>query len=262
MQVYWYEQSQSDVPAHTDWLSASDAVHANGIRFAKRRDDWLLGRWTAKHALAACLQLPSSPGTLVRLEIRPEPSGAPEAYLDGRPARVGISLSHSCGVAICAVADPGVALGCDLEVIESRSDIFVRHYFTSQEQQLIAQTAPPYQPELVALLWSAKESALKALRTGLRADTYSVEVTPKPVAQLGETTQAYVNGTGASPGFRFGVNTWQPLQVRHSGGLVFEGWWLVSGGHVRTVVASPPPAPPIELRCNAKVWREPQLAER
>jgi hypothetical protein len=36
------------VPAENDWLSAIEGVCLNSMRFAKRRNDWRLGRWTAK----------------------------------------------------------------------------------------------------------------------------------------------------------------------------------------------------------------------
>ena len=86
------------------------------MRFAKRRDDWRLGRWTAKRALAAYLNLPSNPQTLADIEIRPAPSGAPEVFVANKPAAVTISLSHRGGVAACAVAPSGMELGCDLEM--------------------------------------------------------------------------------------------------------------------------------------------------
>ncbi len=77
---------------------------------------------------------------------------------------------------MCVVAPAGVSLGCDLEVIEPRSAAFVTDYFTRNEQALVERTSKEERPRLVTLLWSAKESALKALHVGLRLDTNSVEV--------------------------------------------------------------------------------------
>ena len=55
---------------------------------------------------------------------------------------------------------------------------FVADYFTPAEQAL-AHRAPSERDwqRVTNLIWSAKESALKVLRTGLRRDTRSVEVT-------------------------------------------------------------------------------------
>ena len=176
MDVYWLERSAADLPAQNDWLSASDRTRLDGMRFAKRREDWRLGRWTAKLAVAAYLNLPTAHQALAKIEVLPAPSGAPEVFLANQPAGITISLSHRDGTAICAVADSGVALGCDLEIVEPRSDAFVSDYFTPEEQALVAKAHPADRFLLLALLWSTKESALKALRTGLRLDTRSVVV--------------------------------------------------------------------------------------
>ena len=81
MNVYWLEQTEADVPAENDWLSANEAVCLNGMRFAKRRADWRLGRWTAKRALSVYLDVPAHPQVFKKIEIRPAPSGAPEVFL-------------------------------------------------------------------------------------------------------------------------------------------------------------------------------------
>ena len=223
MDVYWLEQTAADVPAGDDWLTAGEAARLAGMRFPKRRADWRLGRWTAKRAVAAYLHVPG-------IEIRAAASGAPEAFLADQPAPATISLSHRAGRAICAVAPPGVALGCDLEIIEPRSAGFAADYFTLEEQALVAEASAADCPRLLALVWSAKESALKALREGLRLDTRSVVVSPTDVLRFA------------------GEATWHPLDVRHTGGQIFHGWWKNTGAVVRTLVAAPPPHPPISLR--------------
>jgi len=233
MNVYWLEQSEADVPAENDWLSANEAVCLNGMRFAKRRADWRLGRWTAKRALSAYLAVPAHLQAFQKIEIRSAPSGAPEAFFDNQPAAVVISLSHRAGIAACAVAMSGVELGCDLEMVEPRSDAFVADYFTVEEQALVARASAADRPRLLALLWSGKESALKALHEGLRLDARSVIVSPGNAA--------------------FDLHDWGPMEVRHTEGRIFHGWWQHVDGIVRTLVAAPPPNPPIRLRIPAYV---------
>lgn len=227
MDVYWLEQNEADIPHEIDWLSPAEANYLEGLRFPARHASWRLGRWTAKCAVAAYLNLHRSLPALAKIEVRPATSGAPEVLLDNKLARVTISLSHSDGKALCAVALPGIALGCDLEQIEPRGSAFITDYFTPEEQALIAELSVRDRPALLALLWSAKESALKALREGLRLDTRSVIVDPLNVS-------ADANG-------------WSPLQVRQTGGQIFHGWWQFADHIVRTIVAEPPPAPPISL---------------
>jgi 4'-phosphopantetheinyl transferase len=225
--VYWLEQTEAEVPAENDWLSTREFVCLSGLHFAKRRADWRLGRWTAKCAVASFLNLPTDAQGLAQIEIRPASSGAPEIFIANEPAAVAVSISHSSGAAVCAVAMSGVELGCDQEVIEARSDAFVADYFTESEQALVARVCAAERSRLVTLLWSAKESALKALREGLRLDTRSVTVSP-------------INGA-------FNLNGWSPLQVRRADGRSFHGWWQQGPGIVRTLVANPPPDSPILL---------------
>lgn len=226
MEIYWSEQTIAHVPSDDGWLSATEALHLNGLRFPKRRADWRLGRWTAKCAVAAYLD---AGGLALRhIEIRAAGSGAPEVFIAGEPAPVAISLSHSNGIGLCVVARVGAAVGCDLERIEPRSRAFVADYFAEEEQALVASASADDRSAVVSLLWSAKESALKALQEGLRLDTRSV------IATL------------ASP-FAQRIHTWSALRVRCSSGQVFDGWWQRAGELVRTAVCAPAGGPPIEL---------------
>ncbi|MFI5107261.1 MAG: 4'-phosphopantetheinyl transferase family protein [Terriglobales bacterium] len=252
METHWLEQTEADLPAHDDWLSSDEAVLLSRMRFAKRRADWRLGRWTAKRAAAACLNLPGDPRALREIEIRPAPSGAPELFFASGPAAATISISHRAGVAVCAIAMGSAQLGCDLELIEPRGGSFVADYFTGEEQELIARAPQEDQPRLVTLLWSAKESALKALRQGLRADTRCVAV----------TFDAQTDHEQAAGGLRqySELNRWRPLQVCCAGGEIFPGWWQSTGLLVRTLVGSPSPLPPLFLKGCAASDRSAGLA--
>jgi 4'-phosphopantetheinyl transferase len=79
---------------------------------------------------------------------------------------------------------------------------------------------------LANLVWSGKESALKVLRTGLRRDTRSVEVS-LPAAPK--------------------VDGWAPMRVRAIEGDLFPGWWHRFGAFLLTVAATEPFAPPRPL---------------
>lgn len=240
--VYWLEQSEADVPVHDDWLSANEAVLAAGLHFAKRRNDWRLGRWTAKCALSAYLNLPAEIYNFHEMEVRAAADGAPETWFAGHPAGVTISISHCAGIAICALASAGVYVGCDLEMVEPRSHAFTADYFADSEQAWVARASADERDRLVTLLWSAKESAMKALRAGLRLDTRSVTVDPFIPT--------------------FDLIRWKPLSVRYTdcrlpedharrghyfGDHSFHGWWQEADKIVRTLVAAPAPGLPIRL---------------
>jgi len=238
MNVYWLEQTDADMPVTNDWLSGWEATSLSRLRFAKRRSDWRLGRWTAKQAVALLLNMPARRDALAGIEIRQASSGAPEVFFASQPSPVTISLSHREGAAVCAVAPSSIALGCDLEVIEPRSDTFVTDYFTPEEQALVARASARDRSQLLALLWSAKESALKALHTGLRLDTRCVVV--KLVGNPHSCGEKEVCPS----------ENWCPLQVSYNHDEVFHGWWRQNGNRLQTLVANPRPSLPISLRTD------------
>jgi 4'-phosphopantetheinyl transferase len=226
--VRWLLQAAADVPAGDGWLAPEERTRLAGMRAPARRADWRLGRWTAKRAVACRLAAPLAPAPEpAAVEVRSAADGAPEVLVDGAPAPLVISLSHRAGLAVCMVAAAGVALGCDLELVEPRSDAFVADYLTAPERAAVQAVPVADRPLLVALHWSAKESVLKALRTGLRLDTRWVAVDPPEAG---------------------GPGRWYPLTVRHPAtGRSFQGWWRHDAGRVLTMVTAPPPAPPLAV---------------
>lgn len=225
MNIYWLEQTESDVPPDDGWLGPAELTALSRLRFAKRRNDWRLGRWTAKHAVAACFELPTDARALAEIEVRATSSGAPEIVFRGEVIPVGISISHRAGIAICAISLSGTSFGCDLETIEPRSDAFVADYFTCTEQSLVARALDEDRSRLIALLWSAKESTLKALRVGLQLDTRCIDVT------LGEDCPALSS------------DVWRPMQLLYENDRVFRGRWRAEHDMVRTIVSAQPLLP-------------------
>ena len=253
MQVFWLEQSEANVPCADDWLADRETTRLSSFRIVKRRGDWRLGRWTAKCAVAATLQLELDPLSLRRIEISAAETGQPEVIQSDRRQPVTISISHRAGGAICAVAHGDVKLGCDLEVIEPRSDAFIADYFTAAEQASLNSASEQDRPLLATLFWGAKESALKAMHVGLRADTRTVEVRLFDLErqQSGTAETAAMQSVHPNERPRFPQNSWLPLQILSNDGTDFPGWWRYSGNQVRTIVSAPPPGLPIELRIPA-----------
>lgn len=231
LDVYCLQQTEADVPADSSWLSAAELASLESFRIAKRQADWRLGRWTAKRAVATYLKLPVTPVHLSEIEIQARPSGAPQVFINNQPAPVEISLSHRDGAAMCAVAAPGAEIGCDVEAVEAHSEAFIADYFTDEERSVVARAPVAARRLMISALWSAKESALKALQQGLRLDTRSVSV------HLDHRTPE---------------NQWYTLQVDCAEGGAFYGWWQNAGHLVRTIVAKPRPAMPKSLGSSAR----------
>lgn len=247
MKVFWLEQTEADLPDGNEWLSESEAVRLNGMRFPKRQSEWRLGRWTAKRALASCLKFRGGPEYLRLLEIRSAFSGEPQAFVEGKPAPVTVSLSHRAGVALCTIVLSVANLGCDLEKIESRDDVFIADYFTREEQHSLAGVPVESRDWLVTLLWSAKESALKALHEGLRLDTQSVnvQVGPSHGASLDDS-----DGKLRSKG-RCHRTVWYPLEIQFHETNLFHGCWCREGDLVRTIAVGAREIEPVPIELTS-----------
>jgi 4'-phosphopantetheinyl transferase len=226
----WHSAREDEVPSGLEWLSPRERERADRMRYAKRRIDFLLGRYTAKSALLGVLDTALRPDldALARVEIGNASDGAPEPKLDGSAAPVSLSMTDRAGWAVCLLGPQGRSLGCDLELVEPRTDLFIRDYLTAREAAAVMERPAGAERDLAAnLAWSAKESALKVLRTGLRRDTRSVEVS---------------YGTRDHEG-------WHQLAVTVDEARVFPGWWQRFGDFVLTVAADDgdPLLPPIPL---------------
>lgn len=173
--MHWALCRLADVPRNDEWLGSAECAVLATLRYEKRRNDWRLGRWTAKVAMRSALGH-GAPARLGSIEIVAAADGAPEAWIDNRRAAGVVAISHRAGAAVCAASERPVPLGCDVEVVEARSGRFVQDYFTSAEADLVARSGAARRDVVANLVWSAKESTLKALRTGLRRDTRTVEV--------------------------------------------------------------------------------------
>ncbi len=216
----WLTQSLADVPDGEEWLGEDERRVLAGLRVERRRADWRLGRWTAKAAVGAWLEVPPA-----RVQILGAPDGAPEALLDGARVPLSVSISHRGGRALAAVIAAPCLVGCDLEVIEARSAAFIREWFAASEQRLMADCAPAERALLANLIWTAKEAAAKVRRAGLRLDV----------------RQAVVRTSDAGGPDMAG---WRAVRIDWCDAPSTSGWWHAEPGWVMTIAGAPAPASP------------------
>jgi 4'-phosphopantetheinyl transferase len=221
--VLWHSCGIADVGEGSEWIDDVEARRFSGMQYDKRRSEARLGRWTAKQTVSRALGRWTSAGVLATIVIRNAPDGAPELFIDGTLQPYVIAMTDRADWAVTAMRPGLERIGCDLELVEPRSSRFVVDYFTAAE---VRQVQLGSHDLLANLIWSAKESSLKVLRTGLRRDTRTVEV-------------HLDGGSGA---------TWSPFTVIVDGGPVrHHGWWVRYGEFILTVAAEIPIEPPEAL---------------
>ncbi len=208
-------------------LGPAEAAHFATLTVAKRRRDWLLGRWTAKHLLQQMAR--TQWGVELALDAVQVLNGrthAPQVQLNADiPAGwlPALSISHANSHAFCAaLPGPHPPIGADIEEIAPRSARFGQDYFTPAEQALVRQAAPEMGDVLVTAVWSGKEAALKALQLGLTVDTRAVTCLIEPLAAL--------------------PHAWTPFTIELDGARLpqvrpLQGWWRVQDGFVLTLAA-------------------------
>ena len=239
---HWWAGQEDAVPDGLEWLSPREQARLEGVRFTKRRTEYLLRRWVGKRAVAARLGLPTGRASLAGIEVLNRMTGAPYVAIEGAETPWEISLSDRAGCAVALIraggVDAGAAVGIDLEVVEPRSEGFLTDFLTRAEQDWVS--GPAVEDERLGrdaaanLVWSAKEAALKVLRLGLRADTRWVEVA--------------VASEPRSDGWARFTATWH-------GGRVLPGWWRREGAYLLTVAAADEVQPPVVLPGAADLGR-------
>ena len=222
--VLWWSAGIDRIPSVDDWMEHRELERVAAMKYTKRQSEAKLSRFCAKTTVAMALGRSTDLRTLRSISISNASDGAPEARVDDHDGDIVIAMTDRADWAVAAVLAGRDRVGCDLELVEPRSAAFIDDYFTASERISVRGSAEQH---LAAnLVWSAKESALKVLRTGLRRDTRSVEVT-------------YEDGDSAGE--------WRPLMVRSMEGQAMPGWWIRYGEFVLTVVAAIPTSAPDSL---------------
>lgn len=219
--IHWLIESAQDMQEKPEWfLSKTEQAKFATFQFDKRRDEWLLGRWTAKRLIQAMLlQQNEHVVALDAIEISNDADGVPSATRNAEPVTPNLSISHSFDHALCAAS--ATVVGADLERIEPREQNLVNDFFTANEIARVNASAAETRNVIINAIWSAKEAALKALHKGLSVDTRVVEISIAPFENAPEQwTLFQIN-------FASGDAAWAPMQ----------GWWRVLDGFILTLAA-------------------------
>ncbi len=224
-----------------DILADSEQAAFQRLRSETRRGEWLAARVAAKDLVSCHLRnFYGVRPVLADIIIAKDEHGAPFVELRGKAleqlantALPEITITHSNGVAIAALAGPGrpSRVGVDLELIEVRDDAFAKNYFTEAERALQlpldAAGSADRRSVLLTTLWSIKEAISKALGLGLHLNTGEVGISA--LEAHGDEFVAHVELDGRARE-AYDALGGQALEVRAhvDGTFAFASAWLAT----------------------------------
>ena len=146
-------------------LTDDERATLDAFPLERRRRDWLAGRVAAKRALRAEFRRRHDPVPAYgAIAIHNEHDGAPRFTIDEMPSlgeQVNISIAHTEGTAIAAVADTEASgtVGVDIETTRALSLPLISRVLQPAERSRL-QTYGVHPAPIV--LWTVKEAVLKA----------------------------------------------------------------------------------------------------
>ena len=167
-------------------LDASEQAQAERFRIAADRDAYI-----AAHALLRATLSGAAGVAPADWRFRTAEGGKPELDPDQAPPDLQFSLSHTRGLAACAVGRPR-ALGIDAEAWREPAPLeLAERYFAPAEARLLADQAPDQRPSAFYRLWTLKEAYLKATGQGLAAPLDSFAFSLDPVTFSGDAPASW-----------------------------------------------------------------------
>ena len=163
LNVYWADISNLSLSVDALLLSEYRANRLEKIKSEQKKRQSLGAELLLIHALRELY-----PEIKLPLEIKCSEKGKP--YLESIP--VHFSLSHSGDYAACAVSDAPV--GMDIEHDVKARETISNRFFSPEEQNILL--SAENKDLAFARIWTAKESALKLLGTGLAGGLSSITV--------------------------------------------------------------------------------------
>ena len=175
-----------DYLAMVKCLHPQERIFYGNFKFTKRQSSYLLGRLTAKRAIAAL----TGEAVLDRILIE---QGFFNQPVVSRPEQnIQVSITH-CGNLGGALAFPEVCpMGIDIETIDYSKVKVLETQITSGENEILASLGQTYVRGLT-IIWTAKEALSKVLKTGLLTPLYIFEMDTIFVDKQGEVIGYFKN---------------------------------------------------------------------
>lgn len=155
-----------------EWLDSSERARRRRFRHAGARRQFVLCRAALRAVLRERLGCGND-----QLSFDASERGKPFALVDGVPAPISFSVSHSGRHGLIAVAPTG-RVGVDVEDRAVRADLdaVAAMTFAPVERAELAAASGGRRTELFLTVWTTKEALVKALGVGLSRDLRRVEI--------------------------------------------------------------------------------------
>lgn len=147
------------------WLTEAERQRLQAISVAARRDSFLAGHWQARQLAARWLQLDAG-----RIALDAHADGRPLLRVDGGPAPLHVSLSHSGEWLALALAQTPVGIDLELPQRERERDwlALARFVFSPEERQRLHEAEGAARADVFHVLWALKEARGKRGGEGLQ----------------------------------------------------------------------------------------------
>jgi 4'-phosphopantetheinyl transferase len=175
------DRSQATIERLSRLLAADEQVKTGRFRFAKDRNQFIIGRGLLRVLLGHYLACEPA-----QIRFRYSSYGKPSLE-DGKQVGLQFNLSHSHQMALL-VFTRGRDVGVDIEYM--RPDVefeqLARHFFSPTECAVLLDVAPALRKETFYNCWTRKEAYIKARGEGLSMplDLFDVSLRPGEPAAL------------------------------------------------------------------------------
>jgi 4'-phosphopantetheinyl transferase len=142
-------------------LGTNETAYFSTLRFARRQETYLLGRYAAKVALSKVLAEPD----LKAIEIERGVFEQPVVRCDGNGGW-DVTISHAGSLAVVLAYPTGHPMGIDIERIDPAGRETILSQLSEQERKWL-HLSVSQKLEIATGLWAAKEALSKVLRSGL-----------------------------------------------------------------------------------------------
>ncbi|MWV45376.1 4'-phosphopantetheinyl transferase superfamily protein [Paenibacillus sp. HJL G12] len=166
-----YSNSSQEVfPEMEQVLHPTELAYGSTLVYEKRRQDYLIGRYAAKIAIHAFDPSTAMYDVQVGHGVFRQP-----IVRHPNESRIGVSISHSEGLAAAVAFEEEHPMGIDIEYVPRLLLDTVLEQLTDFERRLLG-SGPWSKQDSAAALWVSKEALSKTLKTGLTTPLHIFEI--------------------------------------------------------------------------------------